>query len=47
LGQFPGVLRDCGSRWSTFARNLHGWEREFDPVVIERRFDHRMGLGAE
>jgi hypothetical protein len=37
-------LRDRSGRGFAFAGDLHGREREFDPVLVECLFDHRIGL---
>jgi predicted phage terminase large subunit-like protein len=47
LGQLQGALRDSRRRGFGFTRDLHGREGEFDPILVEGLFDHRIGLAAD
>src|SRR5215472_15113793 len=46
-GELQPALRNRSGRWFAFAGDLHGWEREFDAVLVEGLFDHRIGLAPD
>jgi hypothetical protein len=41
------TLGYSGGRGFAFACDLHGWEGEFDAILVESLFDHRIGLSPD